>query len=63
MNWHYKKITTYVPRKALKLCMLHKIKTAGLPSYLCKKHTNQTRNSDGIKTFQCKIEAFKSSFF
>ena len=55
-------------RKLRRLCMLHNIKTVGLPSYLCKlipnkMHTKRTRNSDGIKTYQCRIEPFKFFFF
>ena len=47
---------------------LQKIKTAGLPSYLFSLipntvHSYQTRTMDNVPKYQCRTDAFKSSFF
>ena len=50
------------------LCTFYKIKTTCLPSYLfClitnTVHSYQTRTMDNVTKYQCRTEAFKSSFF
>ena len=54
--------------KSRHLCVLHKIISNGLPACLCnlipkKSHQYITRNVNYIATYQCRMDAFKSSFF
>ena len=54
-------------RKLKCLCIFYKIKTAGLSSYLFSLipntvHSYQTRTMDNVTKYQCRTEAFKSSF-
>ena len=56
-------------RKLRRLCTFYKIKTTGVPSYLFSLvpntvlHFYQTRTKDNVTKYQCRAEAFKSSFF
>ena len=50
------------------LCFFYKIKTFGLPSYLSGLissgvHSYNTRNSEDVVTYHCRIDNFKHSFF
>ena len=55
-------------RKLRHLCTFYKIKTTGRPSYLFSLipntvHSYQTKTMDNVTKYQCRTEAFKSSFF
>ena len=55
-------------RKLKCLCIFYKIKATGLSSYLFSLipntiHSYQTRTMDNVTKYQCRAEAFKSSFF
>ena len=55
-------------RKLRRLCTFYKIKTTGLPYYLFSLipntvHSYQTRTMNNVTKYQCRTEAFKSSFF
>ena len=55
-------------RKLQCLCTYYKIKTTGPPDHLFRlilstRHSHQTRTLVNATTYQCRVEAFKSSFF
>ena len=55
-------------RKLRRICTFYKIKTTGLPYYLFSLipntvHSYQTRTMDNVTKYQCRTEAFQSSFF